>query len=78
MRTLKRPARENLLPPQAFFSPAAAPLARPDLEAAPLSRSDPMVGGSDATGSGGWLENRLRQPFAAEGGGGGDHEEGGG
>jgi hypothetical protein len=45
MRTLKRPARENLLPPQAFFSPAVAPLARPDLEAVPISYPDLAVGG---------------------------------
>lgn len=54
---------------------AAATLARPDLEDAPLSRRlDPAVGGGDVAGSGGelgrgdGLVSQLRRPVAAEGG----------
>lgn len=69
-------------------SPATAPLARPDLEVTPLSRSDPAEGGGDVAGSGcglgsgGGLGSRPWWLVAAEGGDAndddsGDHEEGG-
>nr|BAD69177.1 hypothetical protein [Oryza sativa Japonica Group] len=46
--------------------PSATPLTRLDLEAVPLTRLDPAVGGGDAAGSGGGLESWSRRRWAQE------------